>query len=202
MGTINIQGNGQNRVSSIKQVGVNENSAMPAREQQARAVLEQVSSVEKGNNLSVLITNTGADRQNFLLFDVNAIAAAKGANANGAGIVITSTFAGTGTAAGYQCLKNNLTGSRVGSVGTAFQFGDEAYINSANINIWNGNYEDHHCMSLQNYLQLAKDTYANDPKILVMATALWLNNFLAISGSLPAGGELSILFNIPLHSNF
>ena len=198
-----LSGNGANRVASIKNTGVSETSTMSKREQQVTRIAQHVNNLPKGTNLSVLIKNNHAtDDQAFLVFDAVGAALAKGATTNGADIVITSTFAGLGTAAGYACLKAYISGSHLGNLGTSFKFSDESIIDSANINIWNGNLEDFNSKSLQNYLLLAEDTYANDQKILVMSTELYVNQFLAISGVLPAGGSLNILFNVTAVANF
>lgn len=200
--------NPQNKVSSIKDTGFDpaltyNGMAVPKEVQQKGRIIQFVEKQNKGTNLSVRIVNNHAtDTQNFLLFDPCGTAAAAGASANGANIVITSTFAGIGTAAGYAALKESLKGSHLGSLGTTFNFSDEANISGSNIKIWNGNIEDYNSKSLQNYLELARDYYANDVKLLNLSTELYLNNFFAMTGSLPAGESLTILFNVVAISNW
>ena len=196
---------GMNRVQAVKQIGVNPNAkyqgvAIPAELQQAMYIRRKIANMPKGSNLSVTITNNHAtNSQAFLAFDTNGIAAAKGASANGADIEYTTTFAGGST---YASLKSITNGTHVGSLGTMFQVSDEQMFNTMNVLVWNGNYEDYNSKSLTNYLQLAKDTYANDPKILVIASELYLNGFFALSGTLPAQKSLTILFNLVEWSNF
>jgi len=200
--------NGANRVGSIKNTGVKEGLTykgvqVPADVQQSARIRQMVVNANKGTNLSILITNNhDTDTQNFLILDPCGIAAAAGASANGADIVITSSFAGLNTAAGYTCLKEMLKGSHMGVLGTTFEFSSEGMINSSAIKIYNGTIEDYNSKTLQNYLQLARDNYANDQKILNLSTELYLNNFFAIAGKLPAGGSLNLLFNVPVVSNW
>lgn len=200
--------NGANKVGSIKRTGVNENLTykgvqVPADVQQSARIRQMVVNANKGTNLSILITNNhDTDTQNFLILDPCGIAAAAGASANGADIVITSSFAGLNTAAGYTCLKEMLKGSHMGVLGTTFEFSSEGMINSSAIKIYNGTIEDYNSKTLQNYLQLARDNYANDQKILNLSTELYLNNFFAIAGKLPAGGSLNLLFSVPVVSNW
>lgn len=206
MGTTVTVTSGRNVVSAIKDTGYNpqlKNASgvvVPKEVQQAAIIRNKVFSTPKGSLLSITVKNTSADTtRDFLLFDMAGIAAAKGAAPTHSDINITTTFAGNST---YATLKAVLQGTRAGSLGTAFKYSEEEIIDTANILIWNGNFEDYNSKSLQNYLQMAVDTYANDPKILVMSTELWINAFFAIAGKLPAGGQLTIIFNLVEYSNF
>lgn len=206
MGTVNLVTNGQNQARSIKRLGVNENltvqgKKVPAEVQQAAVIRRAVSQMPKGSNLSVTITNTATSgaAQAFVLFDAAGVAANRGSITIGADITFSTTFAGN---ASYTTLKEYLKGTHLGSLGTMFQFSNETMINTSAIRIWNGNIEDYNSKSLSNYLQLAKDNYANDQKILVVNSELYINNLFAISGSLAFGEQLTILFNVAEFSNF
>lgn len=206
MGTVVTTSNGRNLVSSIKTIGTKENltdqsgRALSTEQQQTMISARDIGNMAKGSNLSFHITNNHAtNAQNFLLFDTNEIARAKGANSNGPDIDIVTTFAGGST---YATFQSWIKGSHIASIGTMFEASDAGMFNSMNINIWNGNIEDYNSKTLQNYLLLAKDTYANDQKILILSTTLYINGFLAISGVLPAQKSLTILFNVTLFSNF
>lgn len=206
MGSVVTVTNGRNVVSAIKETGFNpqlkgaNGALIPKEVQQAAIIRNKVFSTPKGSLLSITVKNTSdTNVRDFLLFDGAGIAAAKGAAPTHSDITITTTFAGNSS---YTTLKAALQGTRMGSLGTAFKYSEEEIIDTANILIWNGNFEDYNSKSLQNYLQMAVDTYANDPKILVMNTELWINAFLAIGGKLPAGGQLTIIFNLVEYSNF
>ncbi len=191
------------QVSSIQRTGVNPASNIPADTQRSARIGNYVAALPKGRQFSVYVVNNHAtDDQNFLMFDVCGIAAARGASANGANIAYTTTFAGTGSAAGYTALKEALKGIHVGVLGTSFNFSAEAIIDTSNINIWNGNFQNYNSLSLQDYFNLANDNYSNDQKRLNMETELYLNPFLALSGVLPAGGSINILFSVAAVSNF
>jgi hypothetical protein len=198
----------QNKVASIKGTGAQAGATfngvpLTDSQQQTLRMANFVKNMPKGSNLSVYIENTHAtDDQNFILFDYLGCALARGAQAQGADIEITSTFAGIGTAAGYTALKSSIGGVHYGVLGTSFQFSEEGLIATANINFGNGNLEDYNFKNLQNYLLLGKDTYANDQKIINMSTELYINEFFAITGKLPAGASLNILFNVVAFANF
>lgn len=201
--------NGTNKASFIKTVGVEAGRTGPngrelsAEEQQYIISAKEIQRMNKGTLVSINVTNNGgAGAQSFTLFDVAGIASASGAPANGAQIVITSTFAGLNSAAGYTTLKELTKGTRSASVGTMFEFSSATEINRSNIKIWNGNYEEYNFKTLGNYLQLAKDTYANDQKVLVMNTTFYMNGFFAISGTVSPDESINILFNLTLFSNF
>jgi hypothetical protein len=195
--------NGKNNASSIKQIGVGEYkeiSKLTPEMQQFQISQREIAQMPKGSLLSISVVNNHASAaQPFLLFDPNDIAVQKGAAPNGADIVITTTFAGGAT---YASLKNYLRGTHLASIGTMFQFTDVAMITSSAIKIWNGNIEDYNSKSLSNYLLMAKDTYSNDQKVLIVGTTLYANGMLAISGSIPAQKQLDILFNVTLFNNF
>jgi hypothetical protein len=201
-GSVNNVSGGRNQVSSIKQTGANLNLATPVPVQQGIRLEAYVKQMQKGSNLSVTVTNAGATTQAFKLFDPWGMATLAGASANGADIAITSTFGGFNNAGAYTALVASLGGQHLGAVGAMFQFGSEATISSSNLKIYNGNLENYNNSSLKNYLTLAKDTYANDLKTLVLDTMLYLNGYFAIAGSLPAGGSLEILLNVELFRNF
>lgn len=199
----NCLSNGKNLVSSIESIGVGSNPAYknftPA-QQQYLLSRDEIAQMPKGKLVSIIVTNNHAtNTQNFLLFDPNDIAVNKGASANGADITITTTFAG---GAPYSSLKKFISGTHIASIGTMFQFTDEPMISTTDIKIWNGNLEDYNSKSLSNYLMLAKDTYSNDQKVLIVGTTLYLNGYLAISGQLPAQKQLIILLNSTLFNNF
>ncbi|MCW5907315.1 MAG: hypothetical protein KIS94_05615 [Chitinophagales bacterium] len=198
--------NKQHLVSSVKEIGVEAGRKGPdgreltAEQQQFLISQNDIFNMPKGSLLTVSIFNDHAtDPQDFLLFDVAGIAEASGASPTGADIEITTTFAG---GVPYPALQMWMVGTHIGSIGTMFDFSDVPMISSTNIKIWNGNIEDYNAKSLKNYFQLARDTYANDQKLLVMKTTLYLNSFLAISGTLPAQKQLDILFNVTYFSNF
>lgn len=200
--------NGTNRVASIKNTGATEGATLngktlSTKQQQQLRIANHVNNLQKGTNVAVNIRNNHAtDDQNFLVFDAIGVALAKGASANGADIVITSTFAGLSTAAGYAAFKAYISGSHPGVLGTSFKFSDETIIDSCGLTIWNGDLENYNSMNLVNYLLLSEDNYANDQKILNMSTELYANQFLAFSGTLPAQSSLNILFNVVAIANF
>lgn len=200
-GVLSVSG-GTNRVGSMKQTGTNPSLSTPAAIQQGQRLEAYIKSMSKGSNLSVTVTNAGSTTQAFKLFDPWGMATIAGASANGADISISSTFGGFNTTTAYTALVASLGGQHLGVVGTTFLFGSEATIGSSNLKIYNGNIENYNNSSLQNYLTLAKDTYANDQKTLVVDTMLYLNGYFAIAGTLPAGGSLQILFNVELFRNF
>ena len=195
----------KNQLSDIKLSGVNQQSPVPAAKQQAQIAAQQVFSAPKGSLFSVTIANTDDDTdESFILFDSCGFAANAGATAQGAHITIKTTFAGGGSnqATGYSNLKALSVGTHLGSVGTAFIFSDESMIQTSNIKIWNGNIENYNSQSLSNYVLMARDTYAHDQKMLVMNTTLYINNFFAITGTIPFGESLTILFNVALVNNW
>lgn len=193
---------GTNKVSSMRVFGVSQANPEPAAVQQGKDLARLVQGISKGSLLSVTVENAGATTQAFRLFDPYGVAAAAGMPANGADITITSTFAGLNSAAGYEALKSWLGGNHIGSIGSTFLFGSEATISSSNLKVWNGNIETYNQSSLKNNLTMAKDTYANDQKTLVVKTMLYLNGLFAVSGQLPAGGSMELLLNVQLFRNF
>lgn len=203
---VNCITNGRNLVSAVKTIGVNDrltdSKGRPVSPEQQQFMLsaQEISKMEKGSNVSVSIVNNHAtDTQPFRLFDCNNIALGAGAADNGDDIEITTTFAG-GTS--YANFRTWLNGSHIASIGTMFEFSEQSMISSTAIKVWNGNLEDYNSKALKNYFFLAKDTYSNDPKVLVMGTTLYLNGFLALSGSLPAQKRIDILFNVTLFNNY
>ncbi len=189
----------RNLASSIKDFGVNAGSAQNASAQQTNEVLKMVKEMPKGANLSILIENSSGATKKFVLFDAIGLAVENGAVNENDDLTITTTFAGGSS---YAALVKLIAGTRLASVGAVFSWGSETYISSSNIKVWNGNLEDYNNKSAQNVIRLAKDTYANDPKTRIIASAFWINQYFALSGQLPDGGQLEILFNIPGQANY
>lgn len=189
---------------SITRAGVSPASALPARTQQGQIVAQDVVSVDKGKLLRVTVSNTATSgaAQAFLMFDVCGIAAANGVAGNGANISYSTSFAGGGTSTMYEALRNSIQGTRIGAIGAQFQFSVESAITTSGLKIWNGNYENYNSASFDNYLQLAKDNYANNQKVLNMDTNFYINNFFAIGGTLNFGESITILFNVAALRNF
>lgn len=198
-------GQGEHLVSSIKTRGVREGATLngqPLSPEQQQFLISQrdIQNQPKGSLLSVTIFNDHAtDSQAFILFDPNGIAAASGATATGADIEITTTFAG---GVPYTALKTWMNGSHFASIGTMFQFTDVPMITTSMIKVWNGNIEDYNGKNLSNYLNMAKDTWSNDQKVLIMGTTLYMNGFMAMTGIIPAKKQIDILFNVTLFNNF
>lgn len=189
--------NGPNRVAYVDNIGVNPNSPVPARKQQQEIIAQMLGNMAPGRYVKITVTNNhAANAQAFLMLDPVDVAAAKGASANGADIAYSSTFAGINGAAGYTALRKALAGGlKLGVVGTMFKFTNQAMIDTTGINIGNGNLENYNFTSIQNYLDMAQDTYANDEKILVVSTEFWVNQMFAITGTLPAQTSMTVLLN-------
>lgn len=208
MGTVVVSPDGKNRVASIKTDGTRAGATfggkvLSAEQQQELQIASAVNQTQKGSTLTFVIANGHATAtQSFILFDQCGAAAANGATAQGADITITSSFAGLNSTAGYTAFKAWLAGSRVGSIGTSFLASDESVFVTLGLKVWTGNIENYQPMSLQQYLLLAKDNYANDQKILNVSTKFYVNPLFALTGAIPAGESLTVVMNVPTIRNF
>ena len=175
-----ILSGGTNLAQNVKTIGVNQNAVnsagqlLSAKQQQANIVAAHRQSIPKGENLSVTITNGGGNAENFVLFDVCGIVKAYAGVTNGSDIVIDSNFAGIAYGTG-SVVANGYSGYNT----------LKSYLVGGRFGVIGTN-----------------DTYSNNAGTLTLSTKFWVNGFYAITGSVPAGGSLTVLFNIPAHGNF
>lgn len=206
----------QNKAGNIKNVvGVNSNSMLSPKAQQHALIMAQINQFQKGGQFSVLISNPHQSGANvgdlngtFDIFDFLLAAQSYGAAATAGTVVITSTFLGLNNAAAFTALQKFIGGTRMGSVGTVFTWGNSSYIATTALRFWNGNATQYTPQTMQDYITMAQDSYANNQAQLVINSALWINEFLAITGVLPDPGSgnpattLQILFNVCTYGNF
>lgn len=202
----------------VRAIGVNPASPVSGKVQQHNLIAAQQNSYQKGTQFSITASysypgsgNAGDLTGYFRLFDFLGCALNSGAHDNVATYtVLTSTFMGGGSSAttAAAIAKAYFGGSRVGSVGTVMTWGSSSYVSSTNLQVWNGNIQQYTSQSMQDFLTLGQNTFAQNQAQLTINTALWLNSFFAITGVLPNPGSgnapttFSVLFNVCTHGNF